>query len=167
MIDIVERFQLSLMLFAIAIRNLIELSASEEDLWTKDAVLPKAFNLGRGSNLLWTTFSVRACIFWTSLSFRLRLCGYPPVTLQSILLFMVRLLNNSMLGSIPQCIKLYSFFSFFICSPVMHSPVYASTLHPRAGGLPEPSPSCYLYPFLSPELLSLVPFFPRASEIAY
>lgn len=46
------------MLLAIALRNLVELSASEEDLWTKDAVLPKAFNLGRGSNLLWTTFSV-------------------------------------------------------------------------------------------------------------
>lgn len=58
--DIVERFQLSLMLVAIGLRNLIELSASEEDnLWTKDAVLPKAFGLGRGGNILWTTFSVR------------------------------------------------------------------------------------------------------------
>ena len=57
--DIVERFQLSLMLVAIALRNLIELSASE-DFWTKDAVLPKAFNLGKGSSLLWATFSVSA-----------------------------------------------------------------------------------------------------------
>ncbi|KAF8308386.1 DUF747-domain-containing protein [Clavulina sp. PMI_390] len=66
--DIVERFQLSLMLVAIALRNLIELSASEEDLWTKDAVLPKAFSLGKGSNLLWTTFSPVATVLLSELA---------------------------------------------------------------------------------------------------
>lgn len=68
-IDIVERFQLSLMLVAIALRNLIELSGSE-DFWTKDAVLPKAFNLGRGSSLLWATFSVSAQLIDPSLPLR-------------------------------------------------------------------------------------------------
>ena len=70
--DIVERFQLSLMLVTIAIRNLIELSGSE-DLWTKDAVLPKAFDLGRGSSLLWTTFSVSAYLIYPSRALRAHL----------------------------------------------------------------------------------------------
>jgi hypothetical protein len=58
------------MLVAIGFRNMIELSGSEEDLWTKDAVLPKAFNLGKGSSLLWTTFSVSAYIAVPALALR-------------------------------------------------------------------------------------------------
>ncbi|KAF8902956.1 eukaryotic membrane protein family-domain-containing protein [Gymnopilus junonius] len=49
--DIVERFTLSLMLFIVAFRNLIELSGSEFD-FTGGFVLPKSWV--RGNNLLWT-----------------------------------------------------------------------------------------------------------------
>ncbi|KAH7914117.1 eukaryotic membrane protein family-domain-containing protein [Hygrophoropsis aurantiaca] len=51
--DIVERFTLSLMLFVVAFRNLIELSGSEFD-FTGGFVLPKSFGWFRGNNVLWT-----------------------------------------------------------------------------------------------------------------
>ena len=54
--DIVERFTLALMLFAIAFRNLVELSGSEFD--ADGVVLPKSFGWFRGGNLLWTIFYV-------------------------------------------------------------------------------------------------------------
>ncbi len=56
-IDIVERFQLSLMLFAIALRNMIELSSGEDTL--NYASLPKAFQLFNAKSLTSTIFSVR------------------------------------------------------------------------------------------------------------
>jgi Eukaryotic membrane protein family len=56
--DIVERFQLTLMLFAIALRNLIELSSSEGDFSTNHALLPVAFRLIPSSNLIWNIFFV-------------------------------------------------------------------------------------------------------------
>lgn len=56
--DIVERFQLTLMLFAIALRNLIELSTSEGDFSTNYALLPVAFRFIQSSNLIWSIFFV-------------------------------------------------------------------------------------------------------------
>ncbi|KAF8335752.1 eukaryotic membrane protein family-domain-containing protein [Cantharellus anzutake] len=53
--DIVERFQLSLMLFAIALRNMIELSSSEGTL--NYAALPKAFQFFNTKSLTSTIFS--------------------------------------------------------------------------------------------------------------
>jgi len=54
--DIVERFQLTFMLFAIALRNLIELSTSEGDFSTNYALLPVAFRFIQSSNLIWSIF---------------------------------------------------------------------------------------------------------------
>ncbi|GJJ06482.1 hypothetical protein Clacol_000674 [Clathrus columnatus] len=54
--DIVERFQLSLMLLAIAARNLIEISGSELDP-TESLVLPQSFGWSRRGNLVWRVFS--------------------------------------------------------------------------------------------------------------
>ncbi|EGO25815.1 hypothetical protein SERLADRAFT_348482 [Serpula lacrymans var. lacrymans S7.9] len=51
--DIVERFTLTLMLFVVAFRNLIELSGSEFD-FTDGFSLPKSFGWFRGNNVLWT-----------------------------------------------------------------------------------------------------------------
>lgn len=51
--DIVERFQLTLMLIVVAFRNLIELSGSEFPL-SEGFVLPKSFGWFRGNNVLWT-----------------------------------------------------------------------------------------------------------------
>jgi len=51
--DIVERFTLSLMLFTIAFRNLVELSGSEFD-FSEGVVLPLSFGWWKGGNLLWT-----------------------------------------------------------------------------------------------------------------
>ncbi|KLO18363.1 DUF747-domain-containing protein [Schizopora paradoxa] len=51
--DIVERFTLSLMLFTIAFRNLIELSGSEFD-FSEGVVLPLSFGWWKGGNVLWT-----------------------------------------------------------------------------------------------------------------
>ena len=48
-----ERFTLTLMLLAVAIRNLIELSGSEFD-FSEGIVLPKSFGWFRGGSLLWT-----------------------------------------------------------------------------------------------------------------
>lgn len=56
-IDIVERFQLSLMLIAVAFRNLIELSGSEFD-FTDALVLPQSFGWSRRGNIVWRIFSV-------------------------------------------------------------------------------------------------------------
>ncbi|KDQ21929.1 hypothetical protein BOTBODRAFT_26332 [Botryobasidium botryosum FD-172 SS1] len=53
--DIVERFQLTLMLFCIALRNLIELSTTEVDL--DRVVLPRAFQFVKSGNLVWKIFS--------------------------------------------------------------------------------------------------------------
>ncbi|TDL24170.1 DUF747-domain-containing protein [Rickenella mellea] len=53
--DIVERFTLSLMLFAVALRNLIELSGSEFD-FSEGIVLPKSFGWFKGGSLIWTIF---------------------------------------------------------------------------------------------------------------
>ncbi|KAG8858017.1 hypothetical protein FRB96_005508 [Tulasnella sp. 330] len=56
--DIVERFQLALMLVSIAIRNLIELSSAEMDLSSETTyVLPvayKAFRFISGKNIMWS-----------------------------------------------------------------------------------------------------------------
>jgi len=51
--DIVERFQLTLMLVVVAFRNLIELSGSEFPL-SEGFVLPMSFGWFRGNNVLWT-----------------------------------------------------------------------------------------------------------------
>jgi len=55
--DIVERFTLTLMLFVVAFRNLIELSGSEFA-FTEGFVLPKSFGWF-GNNVLWTISYVR------------------------------------------------------------------------------------------------------------
>src|ERR1700733_5709767 len=52
-LDIVERFQLTLMLIVVAFRNLIELSGSEFPL-SEGFVLPMSFGWFRGNNVLWT-----------------------------------------------------------------------------------------------------------------
>jgi hypothetical protein len=52
-LDIVERFNLALMLAVVAFRNLIELSGSDFDL-SGGYVLPKSFGWFRGNNVLWT-----------------------------------------------------------------------------------------------------------------
>jgi Eukaryotic membrane protein family len=57
MTDIVERFQLSLMLIAVAFRNLIELSGSEFD-FADTLVLPQSFGWSRHGNIVWRIFSV-------------------------------------------------------------------------------------------------------------
>jgi hypothetical protein len=57
-IDIVERFQLTLMLIVVAFRNLIELSGSEFPL-SEGFVLPMSFGWFRGNNVLWTISYVR------------------------------------------------------------------------------------------------------------
>ncbi|KAF8514240.1 eukaryotic membrane protein family-domain-containing protein [Hysterangium stoloniferum] len=54
--DIVERFQLSLMLIAVAFRNLIELSGSEFEL-TDSLVLPQSFGWSRHGSIVWRIFS--------------------------------------------------------------------------------------------------------------
>lgn len=54
--DIVERFQLALMLFAIAARNLIEISGSELDP-TESVSLPQSFGWARKGNIVWRVFS--------------------------------------------------------------------------------------------------------------
>ncbi|KAF8488406.1 eukaryotic membrane protein family-domain-containing protein [Gautieria morchelliformis] len=54
--DIVERFQLSLMLIAVAFRNLIELSGSEFD-FADTLVLPQSFGWSRHGNIVWRIFS--------------------------------------------------------------------------------------------------------------
>ncbi|KAF8585992.1 DUF747-domain-containing protein [Ramaria rubella] len=54
--DIVERFQLSLMLIAVAFRNLIELSGSEFD-FTDSHILPQSFGWSRHGNIVWRIFS--------------------------------------------------------------------------------------------------------------
>ena len=51
--DIVERFTLTMMLFAVAFRNLIELSGSTYDL-SDVPILPKSFGWFKGGSLLWT-----------------------------------------------------------------------------------------------------------------
>jgi hypothetical protein len=56
--DIVERFQLTLMLFVVAFRNLIELSGSEFPL-SEGFVLPMSFGWFRGNNVIWTISYVR------------------------------------------------------------------------------------------------------------
>jgi Eukaryotic membrane protein family len=56
--DIVERFQLTLMLIVVAFRNLIELSGSEFPL-SEGFVLPMSFGWFRGNNVLWTISYVR------------------------------------------------------------------------------------------------------------
>ena len=56
--DIVERFQLSLMLIAVAFRNLIELSGPEFD-FAEAFVLPQSFGWSHGGNIVWRIFSVR------------------------------------------------------------------------------------------------------------
>ena len=56
LVDIVERFTLSLMLVIVAFRNLIELSGSEFD-FTGGFGLPKSWV--RGNSLLWTISYVR------------------------------------------------------------------------------------------------------------
>jgi hypothetical protein len=53
LLDIVERFQLSLMLFSVAFRNLVELGTAGLDV----NALPKAFRLTNG-NIVWTIFTV-------------------------------------------------------------------------------------------------------------
>ena len=50
--DIVERFTLALMLFIIAIRNLIELSGTEFD-FTGGIFFPKSFGLFSGRNVMY------------------------------------------------------------------------------------------------------------------
>ncbi|KAF9522652.1 eukaryotic membrane protein family-domain-containing protein [Crepidotus variabilis] len=50
--DIVERFTLSLMLFIVAVRNLIELSGTEFD-FTGGFFFPKSFGWFKGNNVLW------------------------------------------------------------------------------------------------------------------
>lgn len=52
-----ERFTLSLMLFTIAFRNLVELSGSEFD-FSEGVVLPLSFGWWKGGNLLWTILYV-------------------------------------------------------------------------------------------------------------
>lgn len=51
-LDIVERFTLALMLFMIAIRNLIELSGTEFD-FTGGFFFPKSFGLFSGGNMMY------------------------------------------------------------------------------------------------------------------
>ncbi|XP_006457349.1 hypothetical protein AGABI2DRAFT_212709 [Agaricus bisporus var. bisporus H97] len=51
--DVVERFNLALMLAVVAFRNLIELSGSDFD-FAGGYVLPKSFGWFRGNNVLWT-----------------------------------------------------------------------------------------------------------------
>jgi len=53
--DIVERFQLALMMAFIAIRNLIELSGTEFDF---SAAVPDSFKWIPGHGLAWTILSV-------------------------------------------------------------------------------------------------------------
>jgi Eukaryotic membrane protein family len=62
-IDIVERFQLSLMLIAVAFRNLIELSGSEFD-FTDALILPQSFGWSRHGNIVWRIFSV--CLIYAT-----------------------------------------------------------------------------------------------------
>lgn len=54
--DIVERYQLMLMLSFVSWRNLIELSGTEFDF---SSGVPKSFKWFRGHSLIWTTLSVR------------------------------------------------------------------------------------------------------------
>ena len=54
--DIVERYQLMLMLSFVAWRNLIELSGTEFDF---SSGVPKSFKWFRGHSLIWTTLPVR------------------------------------------------------------------------------------------------------------
>ncbi|EJD03060.1 DUF747-domain-containing protein [Fomitiporia mediterranea MF3/22] len=53
--DIVERFTITLMLFAVASRNLIEMYGSEFD-FTEGIVLPKSFGWFREGHFAWTIF---------------------------------------------------------------------------------------------------------------
>lgn len=53
--DIVERFQLALMMFFVASRNLIELSGTEFDF---SAGVPKSFKWIPGHGIAWTILSV-------------------------------------------------------------------------------------------------------------
>ncbi|EJD52619.1 DUF747-domain-containing protein [Auricularia subglabra TFB-10046 SS5] len=54
--DIVERFQLAVMLASIAFRNFIEVTGSTFD-FSEGSILPKAFNWVQGRNIVWTIFS--------------------------------------------------------------------------------------------------------------
>ncbi|KAH8119335.1 DUF747-domain-containing protein, partial [Phellopilus nigrolimitatus] len=53
--DIVERFTISIMLFAVGFRNLIEMYGSEFD-FTEGVVLPKSFGWFREGHVVWTIF---------------------------------------------------------------------------------------------------------------
>ncbi|THH09808.1 hypothetical protein EW145_g1766 [Phellinidium pouzarii] len=53
--DIVERFTISLMLFAVALRNMIEMYGSEFD-FSEGFVLPKSFGWFREGHIVWTIF---------------------------------------------------------------------------------------------------------------
>src|SRR5258708_9688023 len=57
-LDIVERFNLALMLFIVAIRNLIELSGTEFD-FTGGVFFPKSFGWFTGSNVMYIISYVR------------------------------------------------------------------------------------------------------------
>lgn len=57
--DIVERFTVTLMLVAIGIRNLIELSGSEFD-FSEGIVLPKSFGWFHEGRVIWTVLYVRS-----------------------------------------------------------------------------------------------------------
>lgn len=59
-IDIVERFTLSLMLLIVALRNLIELSGSAFDLG-EGSILPRSFGWFGGKSVIWTIFYVSEC----------------------------------------------------------------------------------------------------------
>ncbi|KAH7108105.1 eukaryotic membrane protein family-domain-containing protein [Auriculariales sp. MPI-PUGE-AT-0066] len=54
--DIVERFQLALMLVSIAFRNLIEVTGSTFD-FAQGSILPKSFNWVQGRSIAWTVLS--------------------------------------------------------------------------------------------------------------
>lgn len=67
-VDIVERFSLTLMLWIVAFRNLVELSGSEFDfaggfVLPKSFLLPKSFSWFRVNNVLWTISYVRNTFF--------------------------------------------------------------------------------------------------------
>lgn len=66
--DIVERFTLFIMLFAVTLRNMIELSGAEFD-FTEGIVLPKSFGWAREGSVIWTIFNVGRR--WTSLQINL------------------------------------------------------------------------------------------------
>lgn len=70
--DIVERFTLSLMLTAVAFRNMVELSGTEFD-FSEGIVLPKSFGWLGGRNLVWLIWTISyVCVL---VLFSLRLCS--------------------------------------------------------------------------------------------